>query len=154
MAQIGELAPALSLPDADMELVELSALRGKKVVLFFYLRDDTPGCTIEATDFTDLESEFARAECVVLGISRDDVFSHAEFRDKHGISVRLLSDPDCEACERYQVMQDREVDGQHKRGVVRSTFIIDRDGVIRHIYPCVQPRGHAQDVLRYVKMMN
>lgn len=153
MPQIGQKAPQLSLPDADMELVELSALRGRHVVLFFYPRDDTPGCTLEATDFSDHELEFERAGCVVLGISRDDCLSHAEFRDKHGISIRLLADTDSEVCQRYKVIQEREVDGIRKRGIVRSTFVIDREGIIRQIYSGVSPKGHALEVLRFVRTL-
>lgn len=152
MLQAGRPAPAFALPDADMESFDLSELRGKKhAVLYFYPKDDTPGCTIEAIEFTDHEDEFARHGCVILGVSRDDCISHAEFRDKHGLSVRLLSDTECDVSKRYGVWQMKEKDGVKKPGIVRSTFIIDKKGVIKHALYGVAPRGHAQHVLDLVK---
>jgi peroxiredoxin Q/BCP len=154
MLKIGAPAPSVSLPDADMEMVDLASFRGRKVVLFFYPKDDTPGCTLEATDFTDHDTDFERANCVVLGISRDDCLSHAEFRDKHGISVGLLADSEGEVCERYGVLREKEVDGVRKRCLVRSTFVIDGAGVIRQIYESVLPKGHAVEVLRFVRSLD
>ena len=121
------------------------------VILFFYPRDDTPACTLEATDFSDHEDEFLRHECIVIGISRDDCIKHAEFRDKHGISVRLLSDAEGVACKQYGVWQAKEVDGVKKHGIVRSTFVIDKQGVLRVVLYGVIAKGHALDVLRVVK---
>lgn len=155
MLDIGQLAPEFSLPDADMEMVALSELKAKNhVVLFFYVRDGTPGCTLQATDFTDHEREFLQHGCVVVGISRDDCLKHAEFRDQHGISVRLLSDAEGEVCDMFGVLNDKEVDGVKRRCVTRSTFIIDRQGVVRHVFPAVTPKGHAMEVLRYVKTLS
>lgn len=155
MLDIGQLAPEFSLPDADMEMVTLSDLKAKNhVVLFFYVRDGTPGCTLQATDFTDHESEFLQHGCVVVGISRDDCLKHAEFRDQHGISVRLLSDAEGEVCDMFGVLNDKEVDGVKRRCVTRSTFVIDRQGVVRHVFPAVTPKGHAMEVLRYVKTLS
>lgn len=151
MLTAGERAPDFSNPDADMNIVELSEFRGRIVVLYFYVRDDTPGCTTEAIEFSELESEFARAGAVVLGVSRDDCIKHGEFRDKHGISVRLLADKEQTTCEAYGVLQDKEVDGVMRRSVVRSTFVIDKQGVIRHALYGVSSRGHAADVLQLVK---
>ncbi|MDP3483362.1 MAG: peroxiredoxin, partial [Sulfuricella sp.] len=108
MLQVGHPAPGFSLPDADMEMVKLSAYKGKNVVLYFYPKDDTPGCTIEAIDFSDLDNEFSRLDTVVLGVSRDDCISHAAFRDKHGLSVRLLADEEGKVCEKYGVWQEKE----------------------------------------------
>ena len=143
MLRAGQPAPAFTLPDADMASFDLSELRGKKhVVLYFYPKDDTPGCTIEAIDFTDHEISLrARHDCVILGVSRDDCISHAEFRDKHGLSVRLLADTECEVCKRFGVWQVKEKDGVKKPGIVRSTFIIDRKGVLRHALYGVNPRA-------------
>ena len=155
MLKTGQVAPTFVLPDADMEDLDLSALRGRSnVVLFFYPRDDTPGCTLEATDFSDHEDEFSRNGYVVVGISRDDCLKHAEFRDKHGISVRLLSDGDGSACKQYGVWQAKEVDGVKKHGIVRSTFVIDKHGVLRLALYGVNAKGHALDVLRAVKELN
>ncbi|MDR0576409.1 MAG: peroxiredoxin [Candidatus Accumulibacter sp.] len=152
MLEVGKAAPIFALPDADMDIVDIAAYRGKsRVVLFFYPRDDAPACTLEATDFSDHEDEFARRDCVVFGINRDDCISHAEFRDRHGISVRLLSDSDGEVCQRYGVWQSREVGGVKKQGIVRSTFIIDKQGVLRLALYGVNVKGHAQEVLRAAK---
>ena len=117
-----------------MKPIDIAQYRGKNhVILFFYPRDDTPSCTLEATDFSDHEDEFLRHECIVMGISRDDCLKHAEFRDKHGISVPLLSDVEGAACKQYGVWQAKEVDGVKKHGIVRSTFVIDKHGVLRHV---------------------
>lgn len=154
MPKIGKLAPKLSLPDADMQIVDLESYRGRNVVLFFYPKDGTPGCTLEATDFSDHEEDFTREDCVIFGISRDDCLSHAVFRDKHGISVGLLADSEGEICRRYGVLQEREVDGVRRLCLVRSTFVIDRAGIIRQIYESVTPKGHALEVLRFVRTLD
>ena len=151
MLKAGDRAPDFSNPDADMNIVELSQFRGKTLVLFFYVRDDTPACTAEAIEFSELEDDFARLGATVLGVSRDDCIKHGEFRDKHGISVRLLADKEQETCEAYGVMQEKEVDGVKRNSVVRSTFIIDKQGVIRHALYGVSSRGHAAEVLQLVK---
>ena len=155
MLKIGQPAPTFVLPDADMEAVDIAQFRGKThVVLFFYPRDDTPTCTLEATDFSDHEDEFIRHDCIVIGISRDECIKHAEFRDKHGISVRLLSDSDGAACKQYFVWQAKEVDGVRKFGIVRSTFVIDKRGVLRFAGYGVNAKGHALEMLRVVKELN
>lgn len=106
MLKTGQRAPLFSLPDSDMVRVNLARYRGKKnVVLYFYPRDGTPACTLQATDFTDHEDEFARHDCVVLGVSPDDCMCHAEFRDANGVSIVLLADTECEVCEKYGVLQ-------------------------------------------------
>jgi len=148
----GDKAPDFSNPDADMNLISRSQFKGKKnLVLYFYMRDDTPGCTAEGIEFSELEEEFEKLDTVVLGVSRDDCISHGEFRDKHGITVRLLADKEAETCEKYGVMQDKEVDGVKRRGMVRSTFIIDRQGIIRQALYGVQSRGHARQILELVR---
>lgn len=154
LLKAGEDAPDFSLPDADMQMIDLETYRGRHVVLFFYPKDGTPGCTLEATDFSDHEDDFTRLNCALLGISRDDCLKHAEFRDREGIGIELLSDADGAICKRYGVWQAREVDGHKKFGIARSTFIIDRAGVIRHALYNVNYRGHAQEVLRLVKELN
>ncbi len=155
MLKIGQPAPMFVLPDADMEAVDLAQFRGRqRVVLFFYPRDDAPTCTLEATDFSDHEDEFKRHDSVVIGVNRDECIKHAEFRDKHGISVRLLSDTDGSACKQYCVWQAREVDGVKKHGIVRSTFVIDKQGVLRFALYGVNAKGHALEMLRVVKELN
>lgn len=152
MLKEGQAAPMFVLPDADMEPVDLASFQGKQnVILFFYPRDDTPGCTLEATDFSDHEDEFLSHQSVIIGISRDDCISHAAFRDKHGISVRLLSDAEGVVCKQYGVWQAKEVDGIKKHGIVRSTFVIDKNGVVRVAQYGVSARGHALEMLRAVK---
>lgn len=155
LLKAGDRAPVFSLPDADMEPVDLARYEGKNhLVLFFYPKDGTPCCTREATDFSDHEDDFKRHGCLLFGISRDDCLKHAEFRDKEGIGIELLSDIEGAVCKRYGVWQAREVDGQRKFGIVRSTFVIDREGIIRHALYNVNYKGHALDVLRLVKELN
>lgn len=137
-----------------MEIFDLSAERGKRhVVLYFYPRDNTPGCTRQAAEFSDHEEDFTRHDCVVIGVSPDDCLTHAEFRDQHGLSVRLLSDVDTEVCRLYNVWQRREVDGVERMGVVRTTYVIDKEGTIRHALHDVAPRGHAAGVLELVRKL-
>jgi peroxiredoxin Q/BCP len=151
---VGEPAPGFELPDADMELASLAEYRNHRhVVLYFYPRDDTPGCTIEAIEFSELADEFDARHAVVLGISRDDCSSHGEFRDKHGLSVRLLSDVDGETCASYGVLYEKEHDGHRKTCIQRSTFVIDKRGVLRHAAYGVNPRGHARDVLALLESL-
>ncbi len=151
---VGMEAPHFELPDADMETFVLTSQLGKKnVVLYFYPRDDTPGCTLEATEFSDLEDEFAKFDTIVVGISRDDCLSHASFRDKYGLSVLLLSDPDARICKRYGVMYEKEVDGHKKLSIKRSTFVIDMQGKVRNIMYGVQAHGHAGEILNIIKEM-
>ena len=154
MLQVGQTAPSFTLSDADMESFDLSSLRGRQhAVLFFYPRDDTPFCTREAIDFSDHEEEFTRHDCVILGVSRDDCLRHAEFRDKHGLSVRLLADDEGEVSRKYGVCQMREKDGARKLCVISSTFIIDSHGVVRHALYDINPRGHVSEVLQLVKQL-
>lgn len=152
MVEIGDSAPLFSLPDADMELFELADEIGSHhVVLYFYPRDNTPGCTLQATDFSDHEDEFSRFDCIVVGVGPDDCPTHAEFRDQHGLSMRLLSDEDAEVCRLYDVWQSREVVGIKKMGVIRTTFIVDKQGVVRHVFRNVAPRGHVAEILKLIK---
>lgn len=154
MLQPGQTAPTFSLPDADMQSVSLSSYKGRKrVVLLFYPRDGTPGCILEVVDFSDHEDQFLRHDCVILGISRDDCLTHATFRDHHGLSINLLSDTEGEACRKYGVIQQRTVDGVKREGVVRSTFVIDKKGVIRHAAYGVSPRGQVAEVIDIVRRL-
>lgn len=156
MLKVGQTAPTFELPDADMNLVCLSDFRGKQnVVLYFYPKDDTPGCTLEAIEFSEMQDEFAALDAAVIGVSRDDCFSHAAFRDKHGLSIWLLADTDSEVCEPYGVMLDREVEGKGmKRCLQRSTFIIDKQGVLRHVQYGVNPRQHAAEILNHIRELD
>ena len=152
MLKVGDKAPGFSLPDADMNRIDLEQVlpRGP-VVLCFYPKDDTPGCTLAALEFTDLQNEFERLSATVFGISRDSCASHGAFRDKHGLTIQLLADLDGETCMDYGVWQEREHKGQLKAGLLRSTFILDREGLIRHALYDVRPKGHAAAVLELVR---
>ncbi len=154
MLNPGDQAPLFSLPDADMERTNLEHLIGSRnLVIYFYPKDDTPGCTMEALDFTDLQPEFEAAQTDVLGVSRDTCTSHGAFRDKYGLSVRLLADTDGEACEAYGVWQEKEAHGEKRMGILRSTFIVDKQGLIRHAIYDVKPKGHAAQVLDLVRTL-
>lgn len=153
MLQPNTPAPDFSLLDADIETISLSALRGHNVVLYFYPKDNTPSCTLQAIEFSDLEDEFKRHDTLVIGISRDDCISHANFRDKHGLAVQLLSDEDGEVCSQYGVWQEKEKDGIKKMGIVRSTFVIDRTGVVRLAQYGVVAKGHAAEILNFIKSL-
>ena len=154
MLKPGDKAPVFSLPNADMERFNLERLIGSRnLVIYFYPKDDTPGCTMEALDFTDLQPHFEAAETDVLGISRDTCTSHGAFRDKYGLSVHLLADTDGEACEAYGVWQEREAHGERRMGILRSTFIVDKQGLIRHALYDVKPKGHAAQILDLVRAL-
>ena len=154
MLQVGQPAPAFTLPDASMEMMSLSTYRGKKnVVLYFYPKDGTPACTIQAIGFSDREDEFKRVDTVVFGVSRDDVLSHAAFRDEHGLTVQLLADTEKEVCRLYDVIREKIVDGHPKEFLQRSTFIIDKKGVVRHIMSDVNPKEHVEEVLKVCRQL-
>src|SRR5512147_2514374 len=151
--QAGTEAPQFELADADMHMFSLSAQRGKHIVLYFYPKHDTPGCTMEANEFSDHEREFDHLNTVVVGVSRDDCISHASFRDKYGLTVQLLSDPDGRVCKKYGVLYEKEMDGHKKLAIQRSTFVIDRQGKLRHVMYGVHAHGHAQEVIKLIKEM-
>ncbi len=154
MLQPGAIAPDFSLPDADMEMFKLSKLRGKTVVLYFYPKDGTPGCTTEAIEFSDLEDAFVKHNSTIIGISKDDCNSHAAFRDKHGLAISLLADVDGKVCEKYGVWQEKEKDGVRKMGIVRSTFVIDAKGKLHLAQYGVVAKGHAAEILNFVKTLS
>lgn len=154
MLKVGDVAPRFELPDASMEMLDIGQYRGSHtVVLFFYTRDNAPQCTTEAIEFSDMEEEFRRYRSVILGISRDDFLSHADFREKHGLSTQLLSDEEGDVCRHFGVLQEIEVNGHCRALVERITFVIDRDGVVRHIVPATQAKGHAANILKLIKEM-
>lgn len=148
----GARAPAFELPDADLNWICSADLFGRsKLVLYFYPRDDTPSCTAEAQEFSELEMDFREHDTLVLGISMDDCLVHGSFRDKYGLAVQLLSDVEGEVCRRYGVLELREHEGLRRECIRRSTFVIDRKGVLRHALYGVSPRGHAAEVLQLIK---
>lgn len=143
----GISAPDFTLPQDGGSDVTLSALKGNPVIVYFYPKDNTPGCTTEALDFTARQQEFADLNCTVLGVSKDSVKKHANFRTKHGLSVILLSDADSDVCERYGVWKEKKMYGKTFWGIERTTFLIDADGSIARIWPKVKVKGHVDDVL-------
>jgi peroxiredoxin Q/BCP len=154
MLQPGDMAPEFSLPDADLDRVSLEQFKGNNnIVLYFYPKDDTPGCIIEALEFTDLQPDFEALDVQILGISKDNCVSHGSFRDKHGIDVRLLADTEGEVCDSYGVWREKEAHGEKRMGIVRSTFIVDKEGRIRHALYDIKPKGHAARVLELVQAL-
>ena len=154
MLSPGQPAPEFEIPDADMSMVKSSGYRGThNLVVYFYPKDNTTGCTIEAVEFTDLMEDFEANDTLVLGVSRDNCVSHAAFRDQHGLSVRLLADTEGEVCEAFDVWREKEKNGERRMGVLRSTFVIDKEGTIRHALYDVKPKGHAAEVLDLVRQL-
>ncbi len=147
MVSEGETAPDFTLAADSGAEVTLSALRGKPVVLYFYPRDDTPGCTTQACGIRDAYAEFERAGAVVLGISPDDERSHVKFRDKYDLPFTLLADPEHEVAERYGVWGEKRYMGRTYMGVARTTFVIGADGTVQRVLENVKPATHADDVL-------
>ncbi|MGB5472101.1 MAG: peroxiredoxin [Gammaproteobacteria bacterium] len=153
MLATGDSAPAFELPDSDMKIRSLAELSGSWVVLYFYPQDDTPGCTIQANEFTDLIDDYAAEGIQVLGVSPNDCFSHQAFRQKYGLKIVLLADVDQEVCEQYGVIQEKEKNGVRKIGIVRSTFIIDPAGRLAHVEYGVTPKDHAHKMLERVRQL-
>jgi peroxiredoxin Q/BCP len=143
----GKPAPNFTLESDEGKTVELSSLRGKPVVLYFYPRDDTPGCTTQACGIRDAYDDFRARGAVVLGISPDDVASHEKFKSKHSLPFTLLADPDHTVAEQYGVWGEREYAGNKYMGVERSTFVIDADGNVAKVMRRVNPEKHTQQVL-------
>ena len=147
MLQEGMQAPAFTLADKDGKMVSLSDFLGKKVVLYFYPKDNTPGCTRQACAFAAAYGEFEKKNAVVIGISKDSVTSHEKFAEKYNLPFILLSDPDLQAIRAYGVWQEKKLYGKTSMGVVRTTFLIDEKGIIVKVMPKVKPDTNAADVL-------
>ncbi len=148
--KIGDKAPDFSLVEEEDD-ISLISLKGKWVVLYFYPKDDTPGCTIEANDFTKLIKEFEKLVCRVLGVSPDNVESHCNFIEKHKLKIDLLCDPDHKVMDKYAVWREKNMYGRKYFGVYRSTFLIDPTGKIAYTWYGVKAEGHAQEVLNKLK---
>ena len=144
----GQPAPPFSLTAGDGKTVTLAALRGKTVVLYFYPKDDTPGCTREACGFRDALPRFVRSRAVVLGVSRDPLPSHQRFAEKFRLTFPLLSDPDAAVCKAYGVYKQKSLYGRTYWGIERTTFLIDEEGRIARIFPSVKVDGHVDAVLQ------
>ena len=150
MMEIGMKAPEFTLPDKDGNAVSLSDFRGKKVVLYFYPKDNTPGCTRQACAFAAAYEGFKSKDVVVIGISKDSVTSHLKFAQKYNLPFILLSDPELQAILSYGVWQEKKLYGKVSMGVVRSTFVIDEEGMIEKIMPKVKPDTNAAEILAYL----
>jgi len=151
MLNVHDQAPDFTLPDKDGNAVTLSTFRGKKVVLYFYPRDNTPGCTRQACAFAGAYADFQAMGAVVIGISKDSVASHQKFAEKYELPFILLSDPELQAIQAYGVWQEKKNYGKVSMGVVRSTFVIDEEGAIEKVMPKVKPDTNAAEILAYLK---
>ncbi len=149
----GHPAPAFTLPRDGGGTVSLDTLQGQAVVLYFYPKDDTPGCTLEAQSFTSEIEAFAGAGAVVLGISKDSVKKHDKFRDKYGLKIALLSDEESDVCERYGVWVEKSMYGKKYFGIERATYLIDKTGKVARVWRNVKVDGHAAEVLAAVRAL-
>lgn len=154
MLEIGMKAPEFTLTDKNGNIISLSDFLGKKVVLYFYPKDNTPGCTRQACAFAAAYEEFRSRNIVVIGVSRDSVVSHLKFAQKYDLPFILLSDPELRAIENYGVWQEKKLYGKISMGVVRTTFIIDEQGNIEKIMPKVKPDSNAAEILTYLAGVN
>lgn len=145
--EVGDKAPAFELPLSGGKTTSLAALKGKNVVLYFYPKDDTPGCTIEAKEFGDAEKKFTKVNTVVLGVSKDSVKSHDKFKEKYCLPFDLLSDESGKMCEAYGTWVEKSMYGKKYMGIQRDTFLINAEGKIAAIWRKVKPEGHAAEVL-------
>ena len=145
--QTGDIAPAFSLPDQNGNMISSADFAGKKIVLYFYPKDNTPGCTRQACAFAGLFEEFKKRDIVVIGISKDSVESHRKFAEKHALPFILLADPELQAIKAYGVWQEKKLYGKVSMGVVRTTFIINEKGMIEKIMPKVKPDTNAAEIL-------
>lgn len=148
---VGSEAPDFTLPSDQGETIQLKKLRGQIVVLYFYPKDDTPGCTREACSFRDAQAEMKKLGAVVLGISADDIASHQKFRSKHRLNFPLLADVDHRVAEAYGAWREKTRFGKKTMGIQRSTFLIDKDGIVRKVWKNVQVDGHDQQVLQAIR---
>ena len=153
MIDIGDMAPDFTLPRDGGSEVTLSALKPQKVVLFFYPKDDTPGCTKEAIGFTQARDAFEQAGAVIIGVSKDTVTKHEKFVTKHDLGVALVSDENSDLCERYGTWVEKNMYGKTYMGIERATFLIDSDGKIAQIWRKVKVPGHVEAVLEAVKAL-
>lgn len=151
MLETGTKAPDFTLNDKDGKVVSLSDFMGKKVVLYFYPKDNTPGCTRQACAFAAAYEDFKTLDAVVIGVSKDSEASHRKFAEKYGLPFILLSDPELKAIQAYGVWQEKKNYGKVSMGVVRSTFIIDEKGLIEKVMPKVKPDTNAAEILAYLK---
>ena len=151
MLEAGIKAPEFKLQDKDGNLVSLSDFKNKKVVLYFYPRDNTPGCTKQACSFRENYEKFKSKDVVVIGVSKDSVKSHTNFAQKYDLPFILLSDPELEVIKAYDVWQEKKLYGKVSMGVVRTTYIIDENGIIEKVYDKVKTDKNAEEILEYLR---
>lgn len=152
--EIGKKVPAFKLPATGEQKISLASLKGKNIVLYFYPRDNTPGCTTEGQDFRDSIAKFKRQNCVILGVSRDTLASHERFKEKQKFPFDLLSDTEEELCNLFDVIKLKNMYGKKHLGIERSTFIINEKGVLKQEWRKVKVKGHVDEVLAAVKAIN
>ncbi|AIL65546.1 Putative peroxiredoxin bcp [Rickettsiales bacterium Ac37b] len=150
---IGDPAPDFTLDTDTSSKLTLSSLRGKNVVLYFYPKDDTPGCTLEAKDFTTSHDQFLFLNTVIIGISKDNVQSHSKFKEKYCLPFTLVSDYNSKVCEEYGVWTEKSMFGKKYMGIERTTFLIDQQGIIRKIWNKVSVAGHVDEILETIKQL-
>lgn len=153
MLASGDKAPDFNLPTNGGGTLSLKDLKGKTVVLYFYPKDMTPGCTTEAQDFRDRIKDFEKADCIVVGASKDSVKRHDNFVEKQALPFQLVSDENGTLCEDFGVWVEKNMYGRKYMGIARATFIIDAKGMIRHVWPKVKVKGHVEDVLETLKTL-
>ena len=154
MLEVGMKAPEFTLNDKDGQAVSLSDFKGKKVVLYFYPKDSTPGCTRQACAFAGAYDVYKEMGVEVIGISKDSMKSHQNFANKYELPFILLSDPELQAIQAYDVWKEKKLYGKVSMGVVRTTYVIDEEGMIEHVMPKVKPDTNAEDVLAYLNQAN
>jgi len=154
MLQTGQAAPTFTSVDQNNKTISSSDYLGKKnIVLYFYPKDDTPGCTIQANQFTSFVDGFTQADTIIIGISKDDSQSHQDFIQKFDLKIELIADTDGKMCNDFSVWQEKEKKGVKKMGIIRSTFIIDKEGKLIYVEYVVSPEGHAEKMLEIVKKL-
>lgn len=151
LVQVGEIVPDFTLASTEGKEVSLSDFRGKNVVLYFYPKDNTPGCTTESCDFRDAYEQFQNLNTVILGVSRDSIKSHDKFIEKYQLPFALLSDPDAKVCEQFGVYKEKTMFGKKAMGIERSTFVLDQEGKLVQEYRKVKVKDHVQEALRFVE---
>lgn len=151
--EVGDKAPAFSMPTDGGGEVSLKGFKGQTVILYFYPKDSTPGCTTEACDFRDLSPDFSKIDAAIVGVSKDSIKRHDNFKAKHELSFPLGSDADSDVCERYGVWVEKSMYGRKFMGIERATFLIDKKGVVRNVWRKVKVKGHADEVLEAAKAL-
>ncbi len=153
MIKIGDSAPNQTFPASDEQEINLSELKGQAIILYFYPRDNTPGCTVESKDFRDYLPDFTANNAIIIGVSRDTLASHARFKEKQNLPFSLIADTDETLCDLFDVIKQKNMYGKQVRGIERSTFLFDKKGILKQEWRKVKVKGHVEDVLNAVKSL-